>query len=334
MKEFRVVQVGGGTGLFNALPALKQLQPLLKEKNLLLRVAAVVSVADDGGSTGRLRDEFGQLPPGDLRRALIALSHDTGAARKLFEYRFDKGSGLSGHSMGNLLLTALTDIYGDEYVAIRHAGRLLRVQGRVIPVTTEDTRLIATLEDGTIVHGETNIDIPKHNNSLRIKKLELKPKPSLFSEACAAIESANLIIIGPGDLYTSILPNLLVEGFSESVAAAKKKGGAVLYLPNTMTKAGETNNFSAKDFLAVIEEHLGQDSITHVLMNTEKPALDLLKSYAEEGADFVAPDIADDAREDLVVVGAPLISKQHFARHDPNRLAKAYKEIIEKLISK
>ena len=345
MKEFRVVQVGGGTGLFNALPALKQLQPWLREKNLLLRIAAVVSVADDGGSTGRLRDEFGQLPPGDLRRALIALSHDTGAARKLFEYRFEKGSGLSGHSMGNLLLTALTDIYGDEYLAIRQAGRLLRVQGRVIPVTTEDTRLIATLEDGTVVHGETNIDIPKHNKNLRISSLALNPEPNIFSEAKAALESADLVIIGPGDLYTSILPNLLVRGFSDSLTMAKRNGGAILYLPNTMTKAGETNKFSAQDFLRVIEEHLGKDLVTHVLMNTEQPAPELLKKYVAEGAEFVAPNIeltsepavepksVVSAANNLVVLGAPLISKQHFARHDPNRLAKAYKELIEKLIS-
>ncbi|MBR9702620.1 uridine diphosphate-N-acetylglucosamine-binding protein YvcK [Candidatus Woesearchaeota archaeon] len=329
MKEFRVVQVGGGTGLFNTLPALKQLQPWLREKDLRLRISAIVSVADDGGSTGRLRDEFGQLPPGDLRRALIALSQDTGAARKLFEYRFDKGSGLSGHSMGNLLLTALTDIYNDEYIAIRHAGRLLRVQGRVIPVTTEDTRLVATLEDGTVVRGETNIDIPKHDKTLLIKKLELDPEPTLFSEAETAIKSADMIVIGPGDLFTSLLPNILVKKFSQTVKVAREEGAAIVYISNTMTKAGETNNYSANKFLESIEEHIGKGVISHVLMNTEKPAPELLAKYEEEGADFVTPDIK---REDLEVIGIPLISTKHFARHDANRLHKAYEELVEKLI--
>jgi len=327
MHHFDIVSVGGGTGLFTTLRSLRKLQetgePCLL--GLDLRLSAIVSVADDGGSTGRLRDEFGYLPPGDLRRALVALSHDTGSLRQLFNYRFQKGAGLAGHNVGNLLLTALTDIYGGEYEAIKHAGRILRVKGRVIPVTTDNARLVARLEDGKIIRGETNIDIPKHDGKLKIIEEWLDPKPKLFASAREALLAADMITIGPGDLYTSLLPNLLVEGFVETVIEARRRGAAVVLITNTMTKFGETNGYTARDFVDVIEAHVGKGILTHLICNTTRPTEEAMRGYRDEHAEFVEPDVNDD---DKIVIERALLSGGELARHDTTLLAGAYSEVI------
>lgn len=317
-----IVTVGGGTGGYVLLTALKHLQIKLKKEGVLLKITAVVSVADDGGSTGRLRDEFGVLPPGDLRRALVALSHDTGALRKLFEYRFSQGEGLKGHSLGNLMLTALHDMYGD-YGAIRHAGKILRVHGRIVPVTLAKTRLIAQLEDGQIIQGEHNIDLPQHDPNLRIEKIWLEPIASLSTQAKAAFRSADIIILGPGDLYTSIIPNVLTKGFVEEITRAKEEGASIGYVVNTMTKHGETTGFKAQDFVRVIEDHLGSNTLTHIICNTEKPPAQLAHEYEQEHAEFVEPNISSPR-----IIKASLMSKTMYARHDPY----AFADIIEYII--
>ena len=240
-KDKKIVVIGGGTGVFTMLTGLRR---------YFNNLTAVVTMADDGGSTGILREEFGILPPGDVRRSLVALARtDNEVLAHLFNYRFQEGSGLSGHSFGNLMLTALERITGSFDGAIKEASRILAVQGQVLPVTLKKGNLYAELEDGAIIKGETNIDIPKHDGNLKIKKVWLKPKVSANAEALEAIMKADAVIIGPGDLYTSIVPNLLVDGVVKALNKTKAKK---IYFVNLMTKFGETNGFKASDFVKTL----------------------------------------------------------------------------------
>lgn len=240
-----VTTIGGGTGTFNVLSGLK------KHKNLNL--AAIVSVADSGGSTGELRDEFGILPPGDIRRAIAALSDDTDVVRKLFEYRFKNGNRVSGHTVGNLLLTALTDIAGGFEAGIAELCEMFDVRGKVIPVTLDDVHLGVTLENGEKIVGETNIDVPKHDPNLAIADAFLIGGGKLNPRAREAILYTDYLVIGPGDLYTSIVPNLLCEGMKEAIADSDAK---VVYVCNIMTKHGETDGYGVEDFVDVIERYV------------------------------------------------------------------------------
>jgi len=271
-KQKRIVVIGGGTGVFNVLTGLK---------NYPYHLSAIVSIADDGGSSGILREEFGILPPGDLRRALVALSSSSSILAQLFNYRFENGTSLKGHSFGNLFITALERITGDFNQAIKEAGKILAIKGEVIPVSLENTRLIAQLENNEYIVGETNIDVPKHNPNLSIKKIFLSPSVRANPEALRAIKLADLIIIGPGDLYTSILPNFLVKGIKEAVKKSKAKK---VYFSNLMTKFGETNNFTAKDFYAIIEKYLGKGIIDYFIVNSKKPKKKYLDLYKKENS--------------------------------------------------
>src|SRR3990167_1058978 len=211
----KVVVIGGGTGVFTVLSGLKEYE---------YELSAIVTMADDGGSTGILREEFGILPPGDIRRALVALStSDNKILSDLFNYRFKEGAGLRGHNFGNLLLTALERITGSFSSAIAEAGKILSVEGTVIPVTLEKSRLMAELENGKIIKGEMNIDIPSHDGHLKIKRVWLEPNANLNAEAKRALLEADAIVLGPGDLYTSLMPNLLIKGFREALRASKAK---------------------------------------------------------------------------------------------------------------
>lgn len=223
-----------------------------------------MSVSDSGGSTGEIRDQFGILPPGDIRRAIAALSEDTGIVRKLFEYRFKAGNRMAGHTIGNLLLTALADITGDFEKGIEELGELFDMKGKVIPVTLDDIQLGITLENGTQIIGETNIDIPKHDANLGIRDAFLVGGGKLNPRAREAILNSDYLIIGPGDLYTSIVPNLLIDGIREAIQESDAK---VLYICNVMTKHGETNNFEVEDFVRVIEKYIGEHTIDYVLVN-------------------------------------------------------------------
>ena len=205
----KVVVIGGGTGVFTVLSGLKKYDYAL---------SAIVTMADDGGSTGVLREEFGMLPPGDVRRALVALSaSDNKVMSELFNFRFEKESSLKGHSLGNLLLTALEKITGSFSDALKEAVNILNVKGEVIPVTLERTKLHAELENGAIIEGESNIDIPKHDPHLKIINEYLNPKAKANPDAVRAIKEADFVIIGPGDLFTSLIPNLLVDGIPEAI---------------------------------------------------------------------------------------------------------------------
>jgi len=322
MEHLKIICIGGGTGLHTTLTGLRGRFPNAQ-------LGAVVSMMDSGGSTGRLRDEFGYLPPGDMRRALIALSDAPLELRALMQHRFKaEGSGLHDHVVGNIILTALKDLSGgDEYAAIEAMSRILNLRGMAYPVTLTNCHLVAKLEDGSVIRGETNIDIPKHNPNLRITALGLEPRAVIFEKTAAAIESADIIIIGPGDLYTSLMPNLIVEGMVSALKQAKRNGARIILVTNTMTKHGETNKFRASDFLSIIQDALDGAFIDAVIMNTARPPSGLLAAYAAEGAEPVLPDLAHSG-DGPIIIGADVISTEAFARHNSTLLAKAIEEVI------
>jgi len=264
LKDKKIVVIGGGTGTYTVLSALRG-RPVY--------LSAIVSMSDDGGSTGVLREEFGILPTGDVRRAIVALSkHPDELLAKLFNYRFREGSsaqagGLNGHNFGNLIITALERICGDFEKAIAEASRLLAVEnGEVIPVTLSNVQLLAELENGSTIKGETNIDIPKHDGELAINKVWLEPSAKANPRALKALRQADLIVMGPGDLYTSVLPNLLVKGVSEAIVQSKAKK---VFICNLMTKYGETHGFVAKDFIEALENYLGEGVLDGIILNNQ-----------------------------------------------------------------
>lgn len=307
-KRKKIVTIGGGTGTFAVLTGLREFP---------VRLCAVVTMSDDGGSTGRLRDELGVLPPGDVRRCLVALSEESQILRELFEYRFTNGS-LGGHSFGNLFLTALEKTTGSFEKAVLEASRILRIKGEVLPVTVGSSRLHAQLEDGTLIKGETNIDIPKHDPDLKIKRVFLRPAVSILPRARKVIEEADLIIIGPGDLYTSLIPNLLVRGMRQVLKDTKAR---IVYIPNLMTKRGETNNFKVGDFVAALEQYLEPRSLDYVLYNNKRPSKYLLHNYTKKHSVFVEPDKENFAKFGCRFQGAALVAKGRLIRHDSVRLA-------------
>lgn len=311
----KIVVIGGGTGVFTVLSGLRSYDADL---------SAIVTMADDGGSTGALREDFGMLPPGDIRRALVALSRsEDKLVSELFNYRFNEGS-LAGHNFGNLMLAALERVTGGFEEALRAASRILGAEGEAIPVTLGKARLVAELENGKIVRGETNIDIPKHDGHLRIKKIFLEPRCSINPRAKAAILAANLIVIGPGDLYTSILPNMVVDGMT---AALKKSRAKIAYVGNVMTKFGETNDFSASDFLKTIESYIGKDILDYVIANSKKPTPQRVRAYVAEKSFFVELDPEGFPKKPLLI-SASLIRAKGLVRHDPEKLAKLLWELI------
>jgi uncharacterized cofD-like protein len=310
----RVVFIGGGTGGFTVLTGLRKYP---------YHLSAIVSMADDGGSTGVLREEFGTLPAGDIRRELIALSDSNKKVlSELFNYRFGEKTSLHGHSMGNLLLTALEKITGDFSSAVDEAVKILNVKGKVIPVTLTPTRLFAKLSNGDTVEGETNIDIPKHDGNIKIKDIFLKPEVIANPKAIDAIKRADAIVLGPGDVYTSILPNLLVSGITEAIKKSKAK---LIYNVNIMTKYGETNGFMASDFVSKMEDYLGRNVIDVVVVNTENPTGETVKRYEEENVEFVQNDL----KANLNVTTGDFLREGMFLRHDSDKLAKALSLIID-----
>jgi len=307
-KNKKVVVIGGGTGIFSVLSGLKKYP---------LRLTAIVTMADDGGSTGILREEFGILPPGDVRRALVALSQSAQPLADLFNYRFSKG-GLRGHSFGNLFLTALNDLEGDFGKAIKQAEKILAVKGEVVPVTLDRVHLRAKLENNQLIIGETNIDVPKHNGCLAIKKVYLQPSAFANPLALKAIQQADLIIIGPGDLYTSLLPNLLVRGIPQAI---KKSRAQKVYLANIMTKFGETNNFRGENFVQEVEKYLGSDVLDKVIFNNHQPTAKRVAKYEQEKAQFVNYDSRALADRKIQILEEDLLRPRGFIRHDPEKTA-------------
>lgn len=281
-------------------------------------------MADDGGSTGMLRDQYGVLPGGDIRRALVALSDSEGILRELFNYRFNEG-GLHGHSFGNLFLAALEKITGDFTLALREASELLNINGEVVPVTLDDVRLYAELEDGKILRGETQIDIPKSPTRMPIKKVWLQPEAKMNPSVKRVLHHADLIIIGPGDLYTSVIPNLLVKGVPEAIRSSKAKK---VYIANMMTKFGETQSFSGRDFVEKIEEHLGKDVLDYVIFNNKKPASSILKKYKKAQAEIVSAKGLNIKSKKPKYILADLLDSGGFIRHSQKKLAKVILSLL------
>lgn len=318
----RIVVLGGGTGLFTALTGLKRYD---------VHLTAIVSMADSGGSSGRLRDEFGVLPAGDVRRCLVALATDDNVnllLRQLFDYRFDRGGDLTGHNFGNLLLTALADVTGGMDRAIMEAARLLRVEGEVLPVTLSNSHLFATLANGETVEGEGAIDTRR--DSVPIADIYLSPPATATPDACEAISRADLVVIGPGDLYTSLLPNLLVEGVREAIAAS---AGPTVYVCNVMTKHGETDEYAASDFLRAITRYLGEGVLDAALLNYyESFPRDVLSRYGAERSIPVSIDLERCYQYAPRLMVRPLAAAGTFVRHDSDRLARALLDLLDESI--
>lgn len=311
------VVIGGGTGTFTVLDALKKYP---------VNLTAIVSMADDGGSTGVLRDQYGALPPGDVRRALVALSEESDIMRKLFEYRFGNGD-FAGHSVGNLFLSALEKIMGNFAGAVEEASKILNVKGNVIPVTLDNIRLCAELCDGTLIKGETNIDIPKSGEQRSpIKKIWLEPKAKLYDAARKAILNADVIVIGPGDLYTSLIPNLLVSGVPEAIAKSKAKK---IFVCNLMTKFGETDGFTAEHFVWDIQKYVGEEVFDFVLCNTKRPNVKILTDYKKDDSEFVSPPTPPVFKiKKPKYVFCDLLLEGQLVRHDSKKLAKALLSLL------
>lgn len=296
-------------------------------KELPLEIIAVFTMFDSGGSTGVLRDEFGVLPPGDVRRGLLALSDGAQAdiLRKLFAFRFEKeGSSLHDHSFGNLFLLALTSIYGNEVEAIRKASELLNIKGTVLPVSTDNAHVCATLADGTEIRGETNIDVPKHDGNVAIKEIRLEPHATIYPETETAIREADLIVFGPGDLYSSIVPSLVVDGMRTSIRESKAKKVAVC---NLMTKWGETTNFKASDMLRELVHYSGIERFDYALCNTGEIDAGVLKRY-EEAKQF--PMVCDDAAKQYAehLIAEDFVSEEgDVVRHNADKVAQVLSEL-------
>ena len=318
----KIVTIGGGTGQFNLLSALRDIEGI--------DISAVVSMVDSGGSTGRLRDELGILPPGDILKCVLALSRDRDAARKILQKRFNGAGRLSGHSVGNLLLTILSQYAGNFPEGVRALGEVLDIRGTVLPVTIDKATLVAELTDGSFLYGETAIDVPRGDQREKIKNTFLVPHHSdqvrVYPPVVDAIGRADLIIIGPGDLFTSIIPNLLVPGVKEAI---KDSGAELLFAVNIMTKFGETDNYKIKDFVAKAEEFIGR-KVNKVLANSAKPKKEILDKYEKQKARFVEMDLSQ-YWEDRKIIGLDLLDiSGGIIRHDSKKLADVIKNIISK----
>lgn len=318
----QVVTIGGGTGTFVVLSALRNIPEV--------SLSALVTTADDGGSTGHLRDAYGFLPAGDARQALVALAEDGNVLRDLFAYRFTKGD-VAGHNLGNLFITALTDMLGSDSAALAEASKILRIHGRVIPVTEHSSTLVATLADGTKVTTEHLIDERVSGRSPIASLAFLEPAP-LSQEAVAALTLADIIILGPGDLYTSSVAALLPEGMQEAVRSSNAK---LVYVSNLFTKAGQTDNFTLSDHVNEIA-HYASREVDYILVHAGAFSSDVLAGYVEEEEHPVIDDMKNDQRVLRAVLASvsvvpPLPNdpiKRSLIRHEPRRLAEAFLALL------
>jgi uncharacterized cofD-like protein len=313
----RIVAIGGGTGLSTLLHGLKQYMNCGEHgiHGANIDITAVVTVTDDGGSSGRLRRDFAMLPPGDIRNCLVAMSEDEAMLARLFQYRFDSGKGLKGHSLGNLFLTALTDLTGDFATAVQHASDVLATCGRIYPSTATDVILEATLADGTTVEGETRISKSRQ----RIHRIRLKParvKP--MQETLDAIAQADLITLGPGSLFTSIVPNLLVRGISNAIAESP---ALKLCFINLMGQPGETIGLTAAEHVEAIHHHAGVKLVDLVAVNTTSITSKLQQRYARKQASPVLNDFDRLEQLKVKVIARPLAVLGVKVRHDPQVIA-------------
>lgn len=312
----KVVTIGGGTGLSVLLSGLKEYTSNL---------TAIVTVADDGGSSGRLRQEFDILPPGDIRNCLVALADAPALMRDLFQFRFDTNSELSGHSFGNLFITVMTRLTGDFEKAIKETSKVLALKGQVIPSTLNNVVLVAHHEDGTITEGEDNI--PKAHRP--IKRVMLKPEEPLATpEAIKAIEEAEVIVFGPGSLYTSILPNLLIKEIKDAVVASE---AVKVYVCNVMTQPGETDGFRVSDHIKTLVNHSHPRILDYCIINTAEMPTSTLKRYAEKNSYMVVNDTRNIEKLGYRVVESDVIISDDVIRHDNLKLAQVVLGLLQEV---
>jgi uncharacterized cofD-like protein len=320
-RQMRVVAIGGGTGLSTLLRGLSShvLAPgqTASEPAQIGDLAAVVTVTDDGGSSGRLRKDFNMLPPGDLRNCMVALAEEGDLLAKLFAHRFRAGEGLKDHNFGNLFVTALTEITGDFGLAIQLASKVLATRGKIYPVTTANATLIARMDDGSLVRGETNITASK----LRIEELIIEPRDARpLPETLEAIARADLITVGPGSLYTSIITNLLVQGMP---VALEQAPGIRVYVCNLMTQANESLGLSAADHIQRIYDHTGAPIFDYALVNTAPFSDATLARYAAENAAPILADIDRIEAMGIHCIAGDFASEDNVVRHDAERVTNA-----------
>jgi len=310
----RIVVIGGGTGLSVMLRGLKR-KPL--------DITAIVTVADDGGSSGILREELQMPPPGDIRNVLTALANTEPMLHEMLQYRFQNGTGLAGHSLGNLILAAMTDITGDFVTGITELSRVLAVRGRVLPAAHQAILLKAEMADGSIVVGESSI--PKAGLAIRrvfIEPEQVEPLP----EAVEAIQEADAILIGPGSLYTSIIPNLIVPKLAEAIVASD---ALKLFICNVMTQPGETDGYSVSDHLDAIHTHIGHHLFDYVIVNDGEIPPQVQSLYAEKGARAVHLDLEEVTRRGYKVIADRLVMFRTYLRHDAARLSEHIYQLVE-----
>jgi uncharacterized cofD-like protein len=311
----RVVSIGGGTGLSTLLHGLKQYARGHGSRNSPVDIAAVVTVTDDGGSSGRLRRDFDVLPPGDIRSCLVALSEDEALLSRLFQYRFEAGRGLKGHSFGNLFLTALTHVTGDFSDAVKVSSEVLAIKGRIYPATAANVALEAVLENGRRVLGETRISRSRR----RIETVHLIPRRCRpLPEALAAIAQADVITLGPGSLFTSVIPNLLVQGIAEAI---RRSPAVKAYFVNLMWQPGETTNFTASDHIRAIHRHAGGKLVDYAILNTHEIRPSLRRRYARQDSAPVENDFNEIGAMGVNVVCGDLVRESGLVRHNPSAIA-------------
>ncbi|MFT5441425.1 MAG: putative cofD-like protein [Myxococcota bacterium] len=323
-----IVVIGGGTGSFSVLSGLRPYD---------LDVCSIVSMMDSGGNSGKLRDAYGVLPPGDLRRCLIALSDESQLLRDVFSFRFEEPP-LAGHNLGNLFFLALTQATGSEKQAIESIGRMLKIRGRVVPVTWDHSHLNAELDNGDLIEGEANIDVrgnespalPPHDPSRAIKNVYLSPPAQANCDAIEAVAKADILVMAPGDLYTSSIPNLLVNGMAEAI---QNSSAPFVYVVNLMTKHGETDNYTASQHVAQIERYAGRVPDA-VLVHDGSIPKDLLSAYNSEHS---KPVEIDDERIHALGVGSiwrkDIMAADSLVRHDPERTGTALMKLAHALFS-
>lgn len=329
-KRPKIVVIGGGTGTFTVLSGLRDYS---------VELAAVISMADSGGSNRVLRDEFGVLPTSDIRQALVALADNQGEReifRQLFAYRFHQGTGIAGMTFGNLFMLALTDILGSQLKAIETTAKILHLKGKVYPVTLDDVQLLARYENGHRVVGEHWIDEPRHNGRLKIVELSTIPQAKAYGPGLEAIKKADLVVLGPGDLYTSLVCNLVIKPIPR---ALKETKGKVVYVMNLMSRFGQTYRFTAQDHLRVIERYIGQGTLDYVLINSNQhfpPRV--LQRYEKENSFPVEDDLGEPKSPRIIrtdLLSSAVFEKpkgdqlrRSIIRHDPQKLAQALEGLL------
>lgn len=311
--EPNIVVIGGGSGISTILPGLKSISS---------KITAIISVADDGGSTGRLRNDFGIIAPGDIRNCLVSLANTDANMRDLFNYRFDKGE-LKGHSFGNLFITAMSDVYKNFAKAVYKAGEVLSITGKVVPITLENTHLVAKLKNGEIVYGESKIENAVISGNTKIEKIYLEPeKVEIFEDAKKDILDADYIIMGPGSLYTSIIPNLLAKDMTKLI---KESGAEVIYITNAVTQYGETDNYGVWDHYEALLKHTKKKIIDTIIVNKEIVESKVLNRYLSQNSQLVLLNDKDKElfyKEGIRIIEDDVVKiVDGTIRHDSHKIA-------------